>query len=51
MDPIFDTLTLTAMISVACVMAMVLVLNNCCKMRKILHQLFMHDKTPSRGDH
>ena len=42
MEPIFDTLTLTAIISAACVMALLLVLNNCCKVRKTIHHLF-HD--------
>ena len=40
MEPIFDTLTLTAIISAAGVMLLILVLNNCCKMRKTLHHLF-----------
>lgn len=50
MEPIFDTLTLTAIISAAGVLAMVLVLSNCCKVRKVLHQLFMHDRELSSGE-
>lgn len=43
MEPIFDALTISAIISAVCVMLLVLVLSNCCKMRKVLHQFFSQD--------
>ena len=40
MEPIFDTLTITAIISATCVTLLVLVLADCCKMKKLIQQFF-----------
>lgn len=39
MEPVFDTLTIIAIISVTCFILLMLVLLNCCKMRKNLRDL------------
>jgi hypothetical protein len=40
MEIIFDTLTLITIISVTCIIATMLVLMDCCKVRKNLHKFF-----------
>ena len=43
MEPVYDALTITAIISVACVALLILAVLNCCKTRENIRKLLINE--------